>query len=199
MDNINNYISEYISSVTTNRKNEVSYYTTNKSEVDSFSKCLLKTIMSIKGIQKKKGIVIICIGTDRSTGDCLGPLLGYRLKDIENDRIKVLGTLKNPVHALNINRYMEIIKQSFQDWTIIAVDASVGLPDHVGLVTILRDSIAPGAGVGKNLAKVGDISISGITTSGCSAESLMGVRLSMVMDMVEFLYSSMKPLKYIFK
>lgn len=199
METIKNCIFKNRNGFAAKRINEISYFSTNKSDIENFSRCLLSTIMNVKGIKKKKGIIIVCIGTDRSTGDCLGPLLGYKLKEIENNRIKVFGTLKHPVHALNLDYYLEEIKNEFRNWIIIAVDASVGTADHVGLVTISQGSLAPGAGVGKDISRVGDVSITGIVTSSRSPENLMGVRLSIIMDMVEFLYSSMEHLKQIFK
>lgn len=199
METIKKYIFKNRNDFAINRINEVSYFSTNESDVDNFTRCLLNTIMNLNGIKKKKGIIIVCIGTDRSTGDCLGPLLGYKLKEIENDRIKVFGTLKHPVHAMNMDCYLEKIYNTFRNWVIIAVDASVGALDHVGLVTISQGSLAPGAGVGKDISRVGDVSITGIVTSSHSPENLMGVRLSIIMDMVEFLYSSMEHLNQIFK
>jgi len=43
-------------------------------------------------------LVILCIGTDRSTGDSLGPLVGHKLKPYINhyEHIHILGTLDNP-------------------------------------------------------------------------------------------------------
>ena len=199
METIKNCIFKNRNGFAAKRINEISYFSTNKSDIENFSRCLLSTIMNVKGIKKKKVIIIVCIGTDRSTGDCLGPLLGYKLKEIENDRIKVFGTLKYPVHALNLDYYLEEIKNEFRNWIIIAVDASVGTADHVGLVTISQGSLAPGAGVGKDISRVGDVSITGIVTSSSSPENLMGIRLSIIMDMVEFLYASMEHLKHIFK
>lgn len=199
METIKNCIFKNRNGFAAKRINEISYFSTNKSDIENFSRCLLNTIMNVKGIKKKKGIIIVCIGTDRSTGDCLGPLLGYKLKEIENNRIKVFGTLKHPVHALNLDYYLEEIKNEFRNWIIIAVDASVGTADHVGLVTISQGSLAPGAGVGKDISRVGDVSITGIVTSSSSPENLMGIRLSIIMDMVEFLYASMEHLKHIFK
>lgn len=198
METIKNYFKNR-NDFTINRINEVFYFSTNESDVDNFTRCLLNTIMNVKGIKKKKGIIIVCIGTDRSTGDCLGPLLGYKLKEIENDRIKVFGTLKHPVHAMNLEKYLWMLENRYANHLVVAVDASVGTPDHVGLVTISQGPLAPGAGVGKDISRVGDVSITGIVTSSHSPENLMGVRLSIIMDMVEFLYESMERLKLIFK
>ena len=48
-------------------------------------------------------IVVMCIGSDRSTGDSLGPLTGYKLKKARLNNISVIGTLNHPVHAANLN------------------------------------------------------------------------------------------------
>ena len=42
-----------------------------------------------------KDIIILCIGTDRSTGDCLGPLVGHKLKLIQYKNVYVYGTLED--------------------------------------------------------------------------------------------------------
>ena len=39
-----------------------------------------------------KSVVILCIGTDRSTGDCLGPLVGYKLSVLRYNNVYVHGT-----------------------------------------------------------------------------------------------------------
>ena len=57
----------------------------------------------------KKGVVFLCIGTDRSTGDSLGPLIGHKLREQERrrgfvPRAAVFGTLDRPVHAMNLER-----------------------------------------------------------------------------------------------
>ena len=39
----------------------------------SFNDCFYNTIT-----EKSENIVLLCIGTDRSTGDCLGPLVGHK-------------------------------------------------------------------------------------------------------------------------
>ena len=55
-----------------------------------------------EGIKKfiTKDTVIVCIGTDKCIGDCLGPLVGTLLKD-NLLPLPVYGTISNPVHALN--------------------------------------------------------------------------------------------------
>ena len=53
---------------------------------------------------RSQPLTVVCIGTDRSTGDALGPLVGSRLTEWRSvrDRIRVVGTLDEPVHAGNL-------------------------------------------------------------------------------------------------
>lgn len=45
--------------------------------------------------------IILCIGTDRSTGDALGPLVGHKLINSisKYNNVYLYGTLDDPVHA----------------------------------------------------------------------------------------------------
>ena len=52
--------------------------------------------------KKNQPLVIVCIGTDRATGDCLGPLVGQAL--LPSPQYSVFGTLKEPIHAKNFNQ-----------------------------------------------------------------------------------------------
>ncbi|MDF2725961.1 MAG: sporulation protein, partial [Paenibacillus sp.] len=45
-------------------------------------------------------LVFVCIGTDRSTGDALGPLTGTLL--VEAGYAQVIGTLDHPCDASNL-------------------------------------------------------------------------------------------------
>ena len=58
-------------------------------------------------------LVFLCIGSDRVTGDCLGPYIGHQLLEhlnTDTHGVYVYGTLKSPVHALNLSRISRQIK-----------------------------------------------------------------------------------------
>lgn len=105
--------------------------------------------------------VILCIGTDKCIGDSLGPIVGDMLSKMVN-RINVYGTLKNPIHAINLEENIRYIKRKHPYSNIIAVDACLGAKDNIGKISIKKSPIYPGKGVGKVLPPVGDISIIGI-------------------------------------
>jgi putative sporulation protein YyaC len=146
-------------------------------------------------------IIVFCIGTDRSTGDCLGPLVGDKLSKIRLlHNVTVFGTLKEPVHAKNITEYTERIYDTFEHPFIIAIDASLGKTENIGKINLFRGPIFPGSGVNKNIIPVGDLSITGIVNISGFMEYiiLQNTRLSLVMQMADIismaLYISLKKL-----
>ena len=40
-------------------------------------------------------IIFLCIGTDRSTGDSLGPIVGHKLRNLKITNIFIYGSLSN--------------------------------------------------------------------------------------------------------
>jgi putative sporulation protein YyaC len=143
--------------------------------------------LMIRQEKNKNKILILCIGSDRSTGDSLGPLVGHLLSKKENLDLEILGTLKNPVHAMNLPQVVKIIKEEYSDFVVIAVDASIGKKEHISKITLSRDSISPGLGVNKALERVGDIAITGVVGSGNCMGSLLlqNTRLSMIMELAD--------------
>lgn len=120
--------------------------------------------------------VFLCIGSDRITGDCFGPLVGQALATKHNIVSHVYGTLTHPVTALNLVETLDFIKHQHSDCEIIAVDSSLGKQDEIGQFRIIADGIYPGLGVGKRLPKVGDYSITA-TVAPYGDKSIYGVRL----------------------
>ena len=140
-----------------------------------------------------RDIVIVCIGSDRATGDCLGPLVGDKLNKCSGP-FYIYGTLEQPVHAKNLNSTLAHINNTYRDPLIIAIDASLGSSRHVGYVTIIKGALRPGVGVDKDLPIVGDISITGIVNvSGMLNQLLIqNTRLSLVMRLADFISCGLK-------
>ncbi|MBS3994675.1 MAG: spore protease YyaC [Alkaliphilus sp.] len=134
-------------------------------------------------------LVIMCIGTDRSTGDSLGPLIGYKLEKLirRHENIFVEGTLEKPVHAKNLKETIDSVYKCRLNPFIIAIDACLGKIDRIGFVTIGHGPLRPGAGVNKDLPSVGDIHITGIVNLGGFMEYiiLQNTRLGLVMKMAD--------------
>jgi putative sporulation protein YyaC len=128
-------------------------------------------------------IILLCIGTDRSTGDSLGPLVGDKLKFLVRDKVVLYGNLENPVHAKNLCSVLEEIKTLYNNPFIIAIDACLGTLTNVGKVIIEDKPLSPGAAMNKDLPKVGDLSITGIVNISGALEFmvLQNTRLYTVM------------------
>lgn len=133
-----------------------------------------------------RDIIVVCIGTDRSTGDALGPLAGSKLRSI-NMFQHVYGTLDEPVHATNLVDKIDEIKAKSPHSFLIAVDACLGKLENVGCVSLGKGSIKPGAAVKKELPSVGDAYITGVVNVGGFMEHLVlqSTRLSLVMKMAD--------------
>ncbi|MEW6230360.1 MAG: spore protease YyaC [Bacillota bacterium] len=138
-------------------------------------------------------LLFFCIGTDRSTGDALGPLTGTRLISLGIDEARVWGTLDAPVHAANLHVAMERARVTFGDPYVIAIDACLGRLENVGVVSVSRGPLKPGTGVSKALPPVGNIHVTGIVNVGGYMEYLVlqNTRLCLVMRMAEVIATAL--------
>lgn len=134
--------------------------------------------------------IFLCIGSDRITGDCLGPLVGHKLTERYENRIPLYGTLECPVHALNLCSSLELIQQRHKNAFLVAIDASLGSSKHIGSITVSKGSLSPGEGVKKDLPPVGNLSITGIVNScrGDTEMLLQNTRLHLVNELSDFIF-----------
>jgi len=145
----------------------------------------LRTIMQ-EATTTNGSLVVLCIGTDRSTGDSLGPLTGTKLRSF-NSYPHIYGTLDEPIHATNLNDTVKSIQKNISHPFIIAVDACLGRTESVGCVSLGRGPLKPGAAVHKDLPSVGDAYITGIVNVSGFMEHLVlqSTRLNLVMKMAD--------------
>lgn len=161
------------------------YYNSSQA-IHRFSQSLYSTLLPKTSYYD---LVYMCIGTDRSTGDCLGPLVGSKLHRLYLKKATVYGTLDEPVHALNLTETISQVKKKHKHPYIVAIDACLGELKNVGMVTFGAGSLKPGAGVNKELPEVGQAYITGIVNVGGFMEYfvLQNTRLSLVMNMAEMI------------
>lgn len=134
--------------------------------------------------------VILCIGSDLSVGDSLGPVTGTKLKEkLKNLNCYVYGTLAKPITAHEVKYMNEFLRQTHPSSPIIAVDAAVGLAGDIGLIRLAKGAIKPGSGANKKLAKVGDISVMGIVAehSVFNYSLFSATRLNIIYKMAEII------------
>lgn len=161
---------------------------TEKFAMLSFKKTLNELINEADTTQRD--IVILCIGTDRSTGDSLGPLIGYKLSKLPLiSGTSIYGTLSQPVHALNLSASINRIYYERRNPFIIAIDACLGSYTSINHITLGKGSLKPGAAVKKQLPSVGDIYITGVVNVCGVMENLtlQSTRLNTVMNMADII------------
>lgn len=118
-------------------------------------------------------LIFCCIGTDRSTGDALGPLTGSFLSNFHSFPFEIIGTLENPLHAINLASTVEEIQQRPSAPFVIAIDACLGNEKNIGQIVVQEGPLYPGKAVKKDLPPIGDISIKGIVNVGGFMEMLV--------------------------
>lgn len=136
-------------------------------------------------LKSNRSIIFLCIGTDRSTGDSLGPLVGEKLKFLSNNNIFIYGSLETPIHAKNLSSILIEINKNFKNPYIIAIDACLGSIDNVGKILIQRKPLFPGKAVNKDLPSIGNMSIVGVVNISGNLEYmvLQNTRLFTVMTL----------------
>lgn len=166
--------------------------------IDIFSMDLTNRLKGY-GVNSDCEVVIVCIGTDRSTGDCLGPLVGTKLTNNQSHGFTVYGTLDDPVHASNMTEKLQQITKNHPSAVIIAIDACLGHMENVGCVNIGDGSLLPGAGVNKSLPAVGQLHITGVVNVGGFMEYLVlqNTRLNIVMRLANLIRDGLIKTSYL--
>ena len=109
-------------------------------------------------------LVILCIGSDRYTGDALGPLIGSDLK--EQTECIIYGSLDYPVHAGNLVEIINVINYQHHHPVIVAIDACLGKANEIGNIEAWEGGLKAGIADGNRLHCVGDISVIGVVNAG---------------------------------
>ncbi|WP_039657843.1 spore protease YyaC [Clostridium tyrobutyricum] len=140
-------------------------------------------------VKSGRTIIIVCIGTDRSTGDSLGPLIGEKLKFLVRDQVHIYGNLKTPVHAKNLEEIVNKINLKYKNPYIIAIDACLGSLQNVGKIILEAKPLHPGSAMNKSLPSIGDLSITGIVNISGVMEFmvLQNTRLFIVMQLADII------------
>lgn len=156
-------------------------FSTNCSTPNSYSEIRDYLFTKLKPILKSnKTIIFICIGTDRSTGDSLGPLIGYKLRFLKNDNIYIYGSLENPINNQNILDILNKIKSNFENPYIITIDSNLGSFHDVGKIIITNNKLKS---TGTSINFIGNMNITGIVNISGNYEFmiLQNTRLHTVM------------------
>lgn len=162
-------------------------------ETNAAGQIVNRLSLMINELSAGRPVVVVCIGTDRSTGDSLGPLIGTSLSKHQSPHFSLYGTLEEPVHAMNLEDTLLQINRTHRKPFIIGIDACLGQVASIGSIHVGTGPVRPGAGVNKELPPVGDIHITGIVNVGGFMEYfvLQNTRLHLVMKMADIISCSL--------
>lgn len=145
-------------------------------------------------VGKQTEYVFLCIGIDKITGDCFGPIVGSKLKrklsgkNIVN--VNVYGDLENNITLKNIEQYKIKIENMHKKACIIVIDAALSKKENIGEIYISKKATMLGKGLHKNQVQIGDISIKAVVGKDYKIpkynfQILQNVSLNFVMQLAD--------------
>lgn len=105
--------------------------------------------------------VIVCVGSDKISGDSLGPLVGSLLRE-GGVPCPVYGAMGHAVNGVNLGEYRRFLRRYHPGVPVIAVDAAVGRSDEVGQIKYRLGGVQAGGAVGREELPLGDLAILGV-------------------------------------
>ncbi|MCU6711819.1 spore protease YyaC [Paenibacillus sp. J5C_2022] len=106
-------------------------------------------------------ITFLCIGSDCSTGDAYGPLVGSELA--ARGFPHIIGTLDTPCDARSVAAAAAAAREREAAGAItIAIDACLGKPEAVGSMLAASGPLEPGEALNRGLPPLGHYHIKGI-------------------------------------
>ena len=103
-------------------------------------------------------IIFLCIGTSKIIGDAIGPIVGSKLKSIENGYIQIYGTLENNLNFNNTKEILENINSNYTKPCIITIDAALS-NNNLGNIILGNGFIKIGKALEKCLCFYSDVNI----------------------------------------
>lgn len=109
--------------------------------------------------------IFLCVGSDKVTGDTFGPIVGQHLEDLfkgKYQNIKIIGTLDEPVSAINVDTVVEKIYKEHKNPCVIAIDSALAQTKEIGKIIVSNSKMQFGKGTNRKPIAAGDISIKGV-------------------------------------
>ena len=104
-------------------------------------------------------IIFLCIGTSKIIGDSIGPIIGNRLKDVENEIVQVYGTTENMVNFVNAKDIIESVYSSYEKPYIITIDSTLSNSRDKGEIVLGKGYIKIGKALEKSICFYSNINI----------------------------------------
>lgn len=137
---------------------------------ESIKEYITETLATKTYYARKNGeyfeIVFLCIGTDKITGDCFGPLVGSKLQELLEEfnvfNISIYGSLIENVNYSNVEKIICNIKRNHVKPYIVVIDAALSKKENIGKIYINEGKTTLGKGLNKNKIEIGNLSIKAV-------------------------------------
>ena len=109
-------------------------------------------------------VVILCVGTNKIAGDCIGPIVGKKLGRLlnNNSNVVVLGNCKSTLNFNNAKNIWEQVKKDYSNPFIITVDAALGKKEMINKIVTSTGYIKIGSALGNGTYYPSHINIKGV-------------------------------------
>ena len=104
-------------------------------------------------------IIFLCIGSGKIIGDSIGPFIGKRLKEVENEIVQVYGTTDNMVNFVNAKEIIESIYSSYEKPYLINVDSTLSNSRGSGDIVLEKGYIKLGKALNKTICFYSNVNI----------------------------------------
>lgn len=110
-------------------------------------------------VSKFSNIIFLCIGSNKVKGDSIGPIIGSKIKKIENEYIKIYGTLEKNLDFLNAKYVIEEVYSIYDNPYIITIDAALCRENKIGKIYLNNGYIKIGKALDKSISFYSNINI----------------------------------------
>ena len=131
--------------------------------------------------------VVICIGSDRVSGDMLGPLVGSALREEDRLPCPVYGWGGESGNGLNREKYLEMIGRRHRGSRLISVDAALGKEEDVGKIRLKKGGVKAGGALERKGDRIGDVGVIGVVAGERPPAEVYGALLAVPFSLVESL------------
>ncbi len=142
-------------------------------------------------------IIFLCIGTSKIIGDSIGPVIGSRLKEVENEIVQVYGTTDNMVNFINAKEIIESIYSGYEKPYIITIDSTLSNSKEKGDIVLGKGYIKIGKALEKSICFYSNINIKCIVGNSYNhmqknLEELSNVKLPDIVNMASIVTCGVK-------
>ncbi len=169
-------------------------YAKVESVQEVFTREFYRVLINEKKKNNYKQIALLCIGTDKMTGDCFGPLVGTKLMQLLEDyniyNVNIYGSLEKNINYTNILEVLKKVKDENKNSCIVVIDAALSSKENIGKIIITNKNVSLGEGLKKDKVEIGNIGVKAVVGKDCKMPKynfkiLQNISLNVVMTLAD--------------